>query len=341
MAGKITEMTAASQADLTDLLEATKDPSGTPLTRSLSLTQIKALISVWGQITGTLSNQTDLQSALNAKAASIHAAQHTDGTDDIQDATALQKGLMTSAQAGKLVNIEPNAEVNNISDANATDLTDSGESALHYHDSDRARGNHTGSQLASTISDFNTAVAANSAVTANTAKVTNATHTGDVTGSDALTIGNDKVTYPKMQNVVADDRILGNVSGAGGEVAELTAAQVNTMLGAGKINVATYAANQTLTAEQCDGTYVIYVTGAATITLPAIATGLNVTIITIGAVAVSIDPNASDKIWLDGAPLDDGDKITNTSTAGDIAVLTYYSADGWHASTNSWIDGGV
>jgi len=39
--------------------------------------------------------------------------------------------------------------------------------------------------------------------------------------------------------------------------------------------------------------------------------------------------------------LDDGDKITNTSTAGDIAVLTYYSADGWHASTNTWTDGGA
>ena len=36
------------------------------------------------------------------------------------------------------------------------------------------------------------------AVALNTAKVANATHTGDVTGSTALTIGNDKVTYAKL-----------------------------------------------------------------------------------------------------------------------------------------------
>lgn len=106
------------------------------------------------------------------------------------------------------------------------------------------------------------------------------------------------------------------------------------------IDVATYATSQVLTAEECQG-YIVYVTGAATITLPAVAAGMSVTIITIGAVAVSVDPNASDKIWLDGTALDDGDKITNTSTAGDIAVLTYYSADGWYAATNSWTDGGA
>jgi hypothetical protein len=106
------------------------------------------------------------------------------------------------------------------------------------------------------------------------------------------------------------------------------------------VDTATYAASQTLTATECYG-YVVYVTGAATITLPVVADGMSVTVITIGAVAVSIDPNIADKIWLDGTALDDGDKITNASTAGDIAVLTYYSALGWYASTNSWTDGGV
>ncbi len=105
-------------------------------------------------------------------------------------------------------------------------------------------------------------------------------------------------------------------------------------------SIASYGSNQTLTVTECRG-YVIYVTGAATITLPAIADGMSVTIITIGAVAVSVDPNASDLIYLDGTALDDGDKITNLSAAGDIAVLTYYSADGWYASTNGWTDGGA
>ena len=52
----------------------------------------------------------------------------------------------------------------------------------------RDRATHTGTQVATTISDFATAVAATAAVTANTAKVTNATHTGDVTGAAALTL---------------------------------------------------------------------------------------------------------------------------------------------------------
>lgn len=114
----------------------------------------------------------------------------------------------------------------------------------------------------------------------------------------------------------------------------------NIIAGGYKINTNSYSSNQTLTASQCYGS-VIYVTGAATITLPAIADGMSVTIVTVGAVAVSVDPNASDKLVLDGTTLDDGDKATNTSTTGDIIVLTYYSADGWYASSNSWTDGGA
>ena len=38
----------------------------------------------------------------------------------------------------------------------------------------------------------------NTEITANTAKITNATHTGDVTGSTALTIANDVITNAKL-----------------------------------------------------------------------------------------------------------------------------------------------
>jgi hypothetical protein len=65
------------------------------------------------------------------------------------------------------------------------------------------------------------------------AAIRRAALTGDVTaaaGNNATTIAADAVTYAKMQNVVADNRILGNVSGGGAIVAELTAAQVTTML---------------------------------------------------------------------------------------------------------------
>lgn len=48
--------------------------------------------------------------------------------------------------------------------------------------------------------------------------------TGDVTkaaGGTALTIPNDSVTYPKIQNVSATDRLLGRVSGGAGDIEEV------------------------------------------------------------------------------------------------------------------------
>ena len=92
-----------------------------------------------------------------------------------------------------------------------------------------ARANHTGTQLAATISDFAASVAANAAVAANTAKVTNATHTGDVTGSGALTIANDVVTNAKLANM-ATASVKGRTTAGTGDPEDLSAAQVRTLL---------------------------------------------------------------------------------------------------------------
>lgn len=85
---------------------------------------------------------------------------------------------------------------------------------------------------------------------------------------------------------------------------------------------------------------VIYVTSTATITLPPVAEGQFFTIETIGAVAVTINPDDADLIYLDGTALDDGDSILNGSTAGDTASIKYFGASGWSASTNAWTDNG-
>ena len=116
---------------------------------------------------------------------------NTAGSSDILE--------LSVAQAQALLNVADGATAND-SDANLKNRT-----------------NHTGTQTASTISDFDTEVANNTAVAANTAKisytdaaavalntakVTNATHTGDVTGATALTIANAAVDSDKLSTTL-------------------------------------------------------------------------------------------------------------------------------------------
>lgn len=61
---------------------------------------------------------------------------------------------------------------------------------------------------ASDTTDFDTEVANNSAVTANTAKVSNATHTGDVTGSTALTISSNVITKSMIQTSAKTEALI-------------------------------------------------------------------------------------------------------------------------------------
>ncbi len=109
-------------------------------------------------------------------------------TAAIRDATSSQNGLMSSTYAGKLDNVADNAndythptsDVNHLTDAEKTALGDNSthrqdstihltstqktnltgglNSADHYHSSDRDRSNHAGTQLHSTISDFDAEV---------------------------------------------------------------------------------------------------------------------------------------------------------------------------------------
>lgn len=94
----------------------------------------------------------------------------TMNADSISTTTSTNK-FTTQSDINKLATVEENAEQNNISDINATALTNNGDTSIHFHSADRIRSNHTGTQPASTISDFNTAVASSPSVTANTSKV--------------------------------------------------------------------------------------------------------------------------------------------------------------------------
>lgn len=82
----------------------------------------------------------------------------------------------------------------NLSDINATDLTDNGDTILHYHATDRNRTNHSGTQLASTISDF-----------ASTVKST--VLTGLITTTNAVISATDTVlgALGKLQKQITDN----------------------------------------------------------------------------------------------------------------------------------------
>jgi hypothetical protein len=128
-------------------------------------------------------------------------------------ATVVTAGFMSGADKAKLDGVAAGATANS---ADATLL---------------ARANHTGTQAASTISDFAAAVAATAAVAANTAKVSNATHTGDVTGNGALTITDGAVSYAKMQDA-GPNTVLARAAATAGDLGEVALAP-SQLLGRG------------------------------------------------------------------------------------------------------------
>ena len=97
--------------------------------------------------------QVGLSNVPNLDTTTAVAQTHTHSNKSVLDATTAS---FTTAQSTKLGSIETGAQVNNISNINATDLTDGGDSSLHYHSSDRSRSNHTGTQSADTITDGTT-----------------------------------------------------------------------------------------------------------------------------------------------------------------------------------------
>ena len=150
----------------------------------------------------------------------------------ISDSTTAGRAFLTASTAAAqrtLLNVADGATAN----ASDADLRD--------------RATHTGTQLASTVSDLATAVAATASVTANTSKVTNATHTGDVTGATALTIADGAVTNAKAANM-ATATIKGRTSAGTGDPEDLTPAQARTVMELG--TAATTAATAYATAAQ-------------------------------------------------------------------------------------------
>lgn len=198
-----------------------------------------------------------------------HASEHVDGTDDIQDATTGQKGLMTATQATKLDGIEAGATTDMTGaeikaayegEANTNAFTDAEKSKVANlisgdnkfdataaptanDDSANTSGNGTfsvGSLWTDIVNDeayrcvdasVGAAVWINT--TLSSSELANIAFTGatsDLVGSIVESqIANDAVTFAKLQNI-SQDRIVGRVSGGSGNAEQLTDANVRSMI---------------------------------------------------------------------------------------------------------------
>lgn len=92
----------------------------------------------------------------------------------------LDAAVLSAGSGDMLKSVYDTGNTGTVDDSEGLDGNDSA-----YH---LSRANHTGTQTASTISDFDPEVSNNADVTANTAKVSNASHTGDATGDTVLTL---------------------------------------------------------------------------------------------------------------------------------------------------------
>ena len=167
-------------------------------------------------------------------AANVEITSSTGTNTTVAGATTSLAGVMTGADKTKLNGIETGATADQtaseiLTAVKTVDGTGSGLDADlldGQHASAFAASSHT--HTAANITDFDTEVANNTAVALNTAKVTNATHTGDVTGSTALTIADNAVTFAKMQNI-STATVIGRTTAGSGDPEAVSILDEDTM----------------------------------------------------------------------------------------------------------------
>lgn len=185
--------------------DVTMTGDGTP-TNPLSTVGASA---IWGAIIGTLSDQTDLQTALDEKLSVVVTDSTLTGEGTIASPLHVVgggSGAVDSVFGRSGVVVAVSGDYN-------TDLVTEATN-LYY-----------------TQARFDTAFAAKTTdgLTQGVTNLYNQTHTGDVTGATALTIANDAVTNAKMANM-ATQTFKGRTTGGTGDPEDLTVAQAKTML---------------------------------------------------------------------------------------------------------------
>jgi len=123
------------------------------------------------------------------------------------DYTLTKTGAQIDAIHTKVDGIEAGADVTDETNVSATASVIANTAKISFDATSSAKL-ATIEENADVTDEAN--VSATASVIANSAKVTNATHTGDVSGSTTLTIGDDKVTEPmlKSTNAPTDNYLL-------------------------------------------------------------------------------------------------------------------------------------
>jgi hypothetical protein len=158
------------------------NPSGYT-TKTGTVTSVGGTGSVSGlTLTGTVTGAGNL--TLGGAITGFATTSHNHTLDSLSNTT------ITTNSSGEILKWNGTAWVNNTLAEAGIQPSGSYAGASHTH-------------TAANITNFDTEVANNTAVAANTAKLSNATHTGDVTGSTALTIAANAVNATKL-NVVGN-----------------------------------------------------------------------------------------------------------------------------------------
>ena len=177
-------------------------------------------------------------------------------------------------------------------------------------------------------------------------------HSGDVTssGDGATTIANDAVTYAKMQNVSATNRILGRDSSGAGNVEEITPANLRTMINVAdgaEVNVQSDWNQTTNTADDfiknkptgilTSVPTLTQVTGAGNSTSNAIEVG-NCTVtgdlLIDGLVGVSDEKITLNSDFSGSSPSANVDVVVERGTATNVAIRWNESTDKWTATND-------
>jgi hypothetical protein len=173
----------------------------------------------------------------------------------------------------------------------------------------------------------------NMSTTTEDAEVSDFRHTFLDAGTERAAIVYDGSAWQLGFGVMTDDWTMGDVAGY-----ESLKFDFDTATDA-EINISSPSGGHTITAAQAYGSF-HQASGAATWILPAVASGMSTCVYSTGANAVVVDPNASDRIVLNGTALADGDSITSASAAGDFICLIADSASGWTTlgRSGTWTD---